>query len=252
LRDKDLHFHNEPNNTLGDLFLPQGCSLTADVLEHRDRRTISHTMLRRDSPSFRRILAVSELPGGVMKLRALLFVLLFALVAMAADEKRMLRVGETEVVQPTADRPVSFYLSLEREDYIEAIAVQKGVDVVVELYGPDAKLLLMVDTPTGTEGQERLLWVVQSAGEYRLQIKALQSSKQVTIGQCTLTLEAKRPASAGDRVRTAAQREAVQLWLEGGQQNDAQRLERALSLIRTSGDRFTEGRILLRIGINQP
>ena len=56
---------------------------------------------------------------------------------------------------------------------MKVVVEQKGIDVVVRLFGPDGKQITEVDSPNGTQGPEPVSVIAEAAGEYRLEVKGV-------------------------------------------------------------------------------
>lgn len=55
-------------------------------------------------------------------------------------------------------------------EFVQVVALQKGVDVTLTLIGPDGKELFKRDSPNGVKGSETLTFVAEVAGAYRLEV----------------------------------------------------------------------------------
>ena len=71
----------------------------------------------------------------------------------------------------TEDR---YVIALERGASRDIVVTQDGVDVVVELIGPDGTLVRRVDSPNGRHGDERLELVAQAEGTYVVVVRPLE------------------------------------------------------------------------------
>jgi CHAT domain-containing protein/Tfp pilus assembly protein PilF len=96
-----------------------------------------------------------------------------------------------EAPPPASDAPLEAGSSLERElsgggshtyrlrldagHYLSAVVEQKGVDVVVTVFGPDGAKILEVDSPNGANGPEPVVLIAGGAGEYRVEVRALEA-----------------------------------------------------------------------------
>ena len=56
--------------------------------------------------------------------------------------------------------------------YLRVIVEQKGIDVVVRLFGPDGQKITEVDNPNGTTGPEPVSLVAQTSGDYRFEVRS--------------------------------------------------------------------------------
>ncbi|HMB52801.1 MAG TPA: CHAT domain-containing tetratricopeptide repeat protein [Thermoanaerobaculia bacterium] len=127
---------------------------------------------------------------------------------------------------PTGGRH-GYRLDLAAGTFVELVVEQHGIDVVVELSGPDGERLIRVDSPTGGSGEERLRAVTADAGSHRLEVAAPWSHGET--GTYALRVEMLRAAGVGDREQAAADHlyfEAERLREDG----DERSLERALDL----------------------
>ena len=91
----------------------------------------------------------------------------------------------------------TYPLTLKAGDYLKLVVEQKGIDVVVRLFGPDGKKLAEVDSPNGTQGPEPLVSIVEQSGGYTLEVESLE--KTAKAGKYELKLEAAKPATEQDR-----------------------------------------------------
>lgn len=146
----------------------------------------------------------------------------------------------------------SYRVRLEAGQYLLVVAEQKGSDVVVRLFGPAGVKLAEVDSPNGTQGPEPLAFVADEAGEYRLEVAALD--QKAPPGRYEVVVREVRQATAGDRDRLKSARilgEAEQLRSQGTADSLRRALlkyKEALPLLRESGDRKGEGEALNAVG----
>jgi erythromycin esterase len=68
-------------------------------------------------------------------------------------------------------------LALRAGESADLAVLQHGIDVVVEAYGPDGKLLDSVDSPNGREGDEPVSLFATKGGRYRLHVKPISASE---------------------------------------------------------------------------
>jgi len=93
-------------------------------------------------------------------------------------------------------------LPLRAGQYIHLAVDQRGVDIVVVVRDPRGRLLLEVDSPTGTSGSEDVFLVAQTTGRHALSLTVWDGSGDAD--RATIHLEALRPARPEDRTRAAA------------------------------------------------
>ena len=110
----------------------------------------------------------------------------------------------------------SYRLQLAKGQYVHVVVDQRGIDVVVALYGPEGKKLTEVDSPNGTQGPEPVSWIVETTGTYRLEVRSLE--KDAKPGKYEAKIERLREADPQDVYRLRAQQflaEAEQLKSQG-------------------------------------
>ena len=120
---------------------------------------------------------------------------------------------------------------------------QRGIDVLVNVYGPAHRPLIEVDRPYGPAGVEKVHLVAETAGRYRLEVRRF---KPVERGSYLVRIEALRPAGPSDVLRARAERE---LWEARGWKGKTPefweavaKLERSLLIFERLGtkDRMAE------------
>ncbi len=122
---------------------------------------------------------------------------------------------------------------------------QRGIDVAIDVFGPDGKSLGTVDTPTGREGPETAL--IEGDGAYRVEVRG---PKTAPPGRYEIRLEAlpqDTPAGRGrvaaERLMTGAERLRRQGTAESARQSAARYAE-AAGLWRSLGRRREEATAL--------
>jgi CHAT domain-containing protein/Tfp pilus assembly protein PilF len=134
----------------------------------------------------------------------------------------------------------TYLITLAAGQYLGAVVDQRGIDVVVRLYGPDGKILVEVDSPNGTMGPEPVSLVTEAAGSYRLDV--VSSEKGAPVGRYTVKVVELRSATAQDKNRVAAQlisSEAGRLHDQGAKEAKLKAIERykeSLPLWEAAGD----------------
>ena len=118
----------------------------------------------------------------------------FVAEAQGADQVEPGKVVEREL---KGGEKHAYPIQLKADDLLELVVEQRGIDVVVRLFGPDGTNLLEVDSPNGTQGPEPLSFIVEKAGTYSLEIEAMD--KTAPSGRYELKSEAVRPATGQDR-----------------------------------------------------
>jgi CHAT domain-containing protein/Tfp pilus assembly protein PilF len=107
-----------------------------------------------------------------------------------------------------------YQLTLAAGQYLEAVVEQRGVDVVVNLVGPDGKPAAQFDSDSRNQGQETIAQVVEAAGNYRLEVAARRPNAPA--GSYAIRLVALRAATGQDQtLQEAARLSAEALRLAG-------------------------------------
>jgi CHAT domain-containing protein/tetratricopeptide (TPR) repeat protein len=162
----------------------------------------------------------------------------FAL-SRGSGAERELAGGETD----------AWEIDLAAGQYLFVTFDQRGIDVIVNVYGPDHRPLIEVDRPYGPEGAEKVHLVAETAGRYRLEVCRF---KPVERGTYLVRIEALRPAGPLDRLRARAERE---LWEARGWKGKAPefweavaKLERSLLMYERLGARDRMADAFYRLG----
>lgn len=132
-------------------------------------------------------------------------------------------------------------------DYLNVAVEQRAVDVTVTLFAPNGRKVLQVDSPNGAFGPEPLMTIVDTAGEYRLEIKTFQGDANA--GDYELRIKELRAANDDDKRRVplvAAAQQALDRGVQAVNQGpDSARsaipaFETALGLWRQLEERYWE------------
>src|SRR5437667_10149907 len=91
-----------------------------------------------------------------------------------------------------------YQVLLTEQQYAHAVITQRGVDVVVQLVGPDGKLILEFDNESRTEGEEKIDMVTTFAGNYQLLVKA--KYPKLAAGRYEIRLIEARAATENERL----------------------------------------------------
>jgi len=152
--------------------------------------------------------------------------------------------GETQV----------YRLNMAAGQFLHAVVDQRGIDVVVTLFGPDGKQIIEMDSPNGTQGPEPVWAVAETSGSYRLRVRSLE--KGAKPGRYEIKVEELRNASEADRKRVRAERglaEAKRLQAEGTAEalrEAITRYEEFVKVSREVGDRAREASTLNSLGVS--
>ena len=72
----------------------------------------------------------------------------------------------------------SYTVRLEKDQFAQLTIEQRGIDVVVRVFGPEGQLILQVDTPTGTEDAEYVEIVAEVSGAHRIEVICINKSRR--------------------------------------------------------------------------
>ena len=114
----------------------------------------------------------------------------------------VLRVGEAVQGSVSPGAEETFVFEAARGEYLRLRLEQRGIDVVLRLYGPDGSLSAEVDGPGGRWVEERLSTLTPKAGHYRVEIAA--APDEPAAGTYELVLEELRAAVDEDGRRLEA------------------------------------------------
>jgi CHAT domain-containing protein len=160
----------------------------------------------------------------------------------SAPLERELRGGESH----------SYRLTLAAGQFLRIVVEQRGIDVVVKLFGPSGQPLAEVDSPNGPQGPEPLSILSEQSGEYTLEVRALE--KAAAPGRYEVRIQELRAATLHDRQRIAGEMAFAEASPLAAQQTAEPRLQAlekyqtALELFRLAGDRQREGDALHLMG----
>jgi len=130
-----------------------------------------------------------------------------------------------------------FSFTLGAGQFVLAAVEQRGIDVVVTIFGPGGERLTSVDRVNGMYGPENASLIAPSSGVYRLQIQSRRDESNP--GRYRVTLNEPRAAISSDEKRIAAEK----LVVEAGDlraQNATDALRRAAEKYETAGSLWNE------------
>jgi CHAT domain-containing protein/tetratricopeptide (TPR) repeat protein len=97
-----------------------------------------------------------------------------------------------------------YQLTLAAGHYLHLIVEQRGIDVVVTLFGTDNQKLIEMDSPNSTLGPEPLSYVAEQAGNYRVEVRS--PDKGAAAGRYEIKIAELRAAAPQDKSRVMAAR----------------------------------------------
>jgi hypothetical protein len=94
-----------------------------------------------------------------------------------------LQVG-TPMERPlAAGQSHSYSLRLEKDQLVQLVVDQRGIDVIVRVFSPAGKPVREFDTPNGAEGPENVEFITGSAGNYRIEVAPLGQFENTASGR---------------------------------------------------------------------
>ncbi len=141
-----------------------------------------------------------------------------------------------------------YTITLEAGQYLHLVVDQRGIDVIVTLFGPGKKRIIKIDSPHGMRGPEPVFAIAETSGTYRLEVQSLENNAPA--GRYEVKIENLRTATSQDHERVQAEmalREGIELEsqeLAESLRRALTKYEEALRLFRVVGDRQGEGAAL--------
>jgi len=102
----------------------------------------------------------------------------------------------------------NFTVELGEHKYVQLVADQRGIDVVVQVTSPAGKVLAEVDSPNGSEGSENVSFVAGTAGVYRIAVTPLDEDGTATPGKYEIKIVEIRDATE-EEIKTGKNQDAV-------------------------------------------
>ncbi|HEV7643515.1 MAG TPA: tetratricopeptide repeat protein [Pyrinomonadaceae bacterium] len=182
--------------------------------------------------------------------------LYWSLWAQPPPDIHPLSLGQPIERELKGDEAHSYTVAVNSGQYLHVVVDQRGIDVVVALFGIDGKKLAEVDSPNGSQGPEPISVIVETSGNYRLEVRSLE--KMATTGRYEVKIEELRTATEKDKKQFPAKLAARNAFAEGEalrSQGTAESLrgaikkyEEALPLYRSAGDKDGAAIALNNIG----
>jgi CHAT domain-containing protein/Tfp pilus assembly protein PilF len=141
------------------------------------------------------------------------------------QEVRALEPGK-QVRRELADgQEHTYQIRLNADQFLKAVVEQEGIDVVVEVSGPDGKQISEFDSEARLQGPEEVSLAAESAGDYRLIVRP--THKKVTAGGYEIRVDELREAVENDH----ALQEARRLYQENLKLRNAGKYAEAIPLV---------------------
>lgn len=108
---------------------------------------------------------------------------------------RELKLGDPIERELTGGEGHSYRVMLTAGQYLRVVVEQKGIDVIVRLFGPDGQKLTEVDN-FSMPGVESIFTVAGASGAYRIEVQS--SIKDTKVGNYEIKTEELREATSKD------------------------------------------------------
>lgn len=109
-----------------------------------------------------------------------------------------------------------YQITVSTEQYLQVVVDQRGIEVVVSLFGQNGTKLIEVDSPKGTEGTKSLKYITEGAVSFRLEIRSL--AKEAKAGRYEVKIVGLQVTTEADQALAEASSlysKAVSLFLKG-------------------------------------
>jgi CHAT domain-containing protein/Tfp pilus assembly protein PilF len=122
--------------------------------------------------------------------------------SQAQENQQPRQLGQLELGKPierelTGDQSHSYQMTLAAGQWVKLVIDQRGIDVVVKLFGPDGKQITEFDSESRTQAQETVSWVTEAEGSYQVGVRA--KYKNAAAGAYEIRLVELRAATEDDR-----------------------------------------------------
>jgi CHAT domain-containing protein/Tfp pilus assembly protein PilF len=151
----------------------------------------------------------------------------------AADEKDALPLEQGRPIKRElgGGQQHAYRLRLGADQFLKATVQQQGIDIVVQVWGPDGKQIMGLDSEKRLQGQEQASLVTETAGDYRLVVQAKRG--RLAPGNYDIRIEELRVATENERELQIAHNlssESVKLYEAGKYDEALLAIERALAI----------------------
>jgi CHAT domain-containing protein/Tfp pilus assembly protein PilF len=150
--------------------------------------------------------------------------------AQENKQTRQLEPGKPIERELAGGQSHSYQMTLAAGQYVKLVIDQRGIDLVVKLFGLDGKVITEFDSERRIQGEENVSWVAEEAASYRMEVSA--KYKNAAAGQYRIQVAELGVATDVDR----ALHEARKLNTEFAKLNRAGKYDEA----RLLGERVLE------------
>jgi CHAT domain-containing protein/Flp pilus assembly protein TadD len=151
--------------------------------------------------------------------------------AQENQQTRQLEQGKRIERELAGGQSHSYQMTLAAGQYVKLVVDQRGIDVMVKLFGPDGKQVTEFDSEIRTQGRETVEWVAEAASNYRVDVRA--KYKNVAAGGYEIQVMELRVATEDDRALHEARKlntEFLKLYRAGKYDEARPLAERVLEI----------------------
>ena len=116
--------------------------------------------------------------------------------ATAQRPKSTLQVGIPVERTIASGQTHQYGVTLQRDQYLQVVVDQRGIDVVVRVFSPDGKSLGEFDSPNGADGPENVSFVAASDGVYGIAVTPLGQVESTSLGHYEIKILELRHATS--------------------------------------------------------
>src|SRR5262245_14414307 len=117
--------------------------------------------------------------------------------AVVEEEARLLEQGHPIKRELSGGRQHSYWLKLAAGQFVKVIVEQQGIDVAVQVSGPDGAQIIEFDSEKRLQGQEQAPLAAEAGGDYQLVVQPKQ--RDAATGRYEIRIEESRAATEPDR-----------------------------------------------------
>jgi CHAT domain-containing protein/Tfp pilus assembly protein PilF len=141
------------------------------------------------------------------------------------NDARALEPGKPHRRELAGGQRHDYRIRLDADQFLKAVVEQEGIDIAMQVVGPDGAQILEVDSEGPPHGQESASQVAEAAGVYRLVVLSKQPGAPA--GRYEIRIEELRAATENDR----ALQEARKLFEGARQMRRAGKYDEAIPLV---------------------
>src|SRR5213593_452150 len=151
----------------------------------------------------------------------ILFLLLsfFAATPLVSGQSATLQPGTPIERSLSPGQTHNFFVNLEKDQFLQLVVDQKGIDVIVRVFSPEGRRLVgEFDSPNGTDGPENVTVIADAAGSYRIEVAPLGQTENPSPGRYEIRIVEIRKATEqelqGTRNQEVIKQKAIGLLIE--------------------------------------